>query len=1006
MTLVSNTKTSTMILSACAVVLPLRVLLTVLLLQGTPCGFLKGALSMTVLLPLQSRLELFNDTEAPQPLHVETTDISPSIFTESKEETSRQQNTSSTTSQSLHTDNDEHHHGRKAKPLERTKPFAIVNGHRKSLTEALQNGHPEKLQCGLKVGSRVYLLDLEKNQDLLPKPPNVFYYLPNGTGVAMDQSPVIHCYYHGSVRGFPQSRVALSTCAGLRGVIVINSTLSFELQPEEDDEWDESGEQSGGFEEEGMHLLYPTHQRIPSPGGCGVSHTPVPPLYAPPQVHRHKRDILSETKYIELVLVADHKEFLNYQRSNKTMVYRMLDVANQVDWFYRPLNVRVALLGLEIWSDQDKIQVDKSPTDTLNRFLEWRTRELLPRLRHDNAQLIMGDSFDGTTVGMASQSSMCSKDRSGGVNVDHLVSVLGVASTVAHELGHNLGMTHDTAERRCQCQNERRMGGCIMEPSTGLMPGQLFSSCSARDLSLSLLHGGGMCLFNVPQPEELLGGPRCGNLYVEKGEECDCGLLDECNDPCCNASTCKLMPGAQCSSDGICCENCKLRVAGSVCRDPLGECDLPEYCTGTTPFCPPNVFLQNGEPCEGGASYCYSGVCASLNAQCQMLWGPNATRAPPVCFSSVNKQGSKYGNCGQMANGSYIPCPSADVLCGRIQCQGGNDRPLLGSNAEILTTKVRLNHSDFTCRGTFFDLGDDVSDPAMVTQGTSCGQGKACIDQRCRDVSVFRVEECKRNCSGHGVCNSNNNCHCEPGWAPPDCKYSGSGGSVDSGPARQPKDSDPARVALLVFFLLVLPASVVLWCAALRIPRFRRKLACLGISPLQKGEPQHQSRSQANEHNEVHKGEEVQPLRKCKQQNDIPLTTTSKVQDRPAPPNKPLPPDPLLKTNQSAGKRPAPPSKPLPPDPPPSEGKTQTQRKNQGPPKPPVPKKPLPLAPLNSADPPGLAAVAPRHRTALPTRGVLPTRGPPAGVVPSRHPPLPPIRAPQPPPKPHMPPPV
>uniref|UniRef100_A0A3B4GDS7 Disintegrin domain-containing protein n=1 Tax=Pundamilia nyererei TaxID=303518 RepID=A0A3B4GDS7_9CICH len=58
-------------------------------------------------------------------------------------------------------------------------------------------------------------------------------------------------------------------------------------------------------------------------------------------------------------------------------------------------------------------------------------------------------------------------------------------------------------------------------------------------------------------PEHLLGGPRCGNLYVEKGEECDCGLLEECEDPCCNASTCKLVPGAQCSSDGICCQDCK-----------------------------------------------------------------------------------------------------------------------------------------------------------------------------------------------------------------------------------------------------------------------------------------------------------------------------------------------------------------------------------------------------------------------------------------------------------------
>lgn len=56
------------------------------------------------------------------------------------------------------------------------------------------------------------------------------------------------------------------------------------------------------------------------------------------------------------------------------------------------------------------------------------------------------------------------------VSQDHLVSVLGVASTVAHELGHNLGMSHDTAERHCSCQSEPRLGGCIMEPSTGSVP--------------------------------------------------------------------------------------------------------------------------------------------------------------------------------------------------------------------------------------------------------------------------------------------------------------------------------------------------------------------------------------------------------------------------------------------------------------------------------------------------------------------------------------------------------
>ncbi|KAK0146070.1 Disintegrin and metalloproteinase domain-containing protein 12 [Merluccius polli] len=726
--------------------------------------------------------------------------------------------------------------------------------------------------------------------DLLPKAPNIFFYLPNGTGVSTETDPPTHCYYHGTVRGYPNSRVALSTCSGLSGVIALNATLSFELHPEDP--------AAGRGGDEGVHLMYRTKPlEGSSPGGCGVSHTPVPPLHAVQNTLRIRRDLVSETKYIELVLVADHQEYVNYQKSNKTVIYRLLDIANQVDWFYRPLNVRVALVGLEIWSERDRIAVERSPTDTLNHFLEWRSRELLPRLHHDNAQLVMGGSFDGTTVGMASQSSMCSRDRSGGVNVDHLVSVLGVASTVAHELGHNLGMSHDTAERHCQCQNEPRLGGCIMEPSTGFMPGQQFSSCSAKDLRLSLVHGGGMCLFNVPQPERLLGGARCGNLYVEKGEECDCGLLEECDDPCCNASTCRLQPGAQCSAHGTCCEDCKLRSAGWACREPLGECDLPEFCTGISPHCPANVFLQNGEPCEDSASYCFGGTCASLNSQCQMLWGANASHAPPLCFSSVNKQGNKYGNCGQTSNGSYVPCRSADVLCGKLQCQGGSERPVLSTSAEILTTKVQFNHSDLVCRGTYLDLGDDVSDPASVAQGTACGPHKACLEQKCQDVSVFRVEECRVKCSGHGVCNSNMNCHCEVGWAPPDCRYAGHGGSVDSGPAQASGGTDPVRVALLVIFLFVVP--VVLLFLMLRFPRCRRSLLCLG-----EGSPFHKSRQHnrtpVTERVDDCNGEQVQPLRyQWNRHGDIPLSPPSnKVHDRPAPPTKPLPPDPELKKLQ------------------------------------------------------------------------------------------------------------
>uniref|UniRef100_A0A672QK48 ADAM metallopeptidase domain 15 n=1 Tax=Sinocyclocheilus grahami TaxID=75366 RepID=A0A672QK48_SINGR len=579
--------------------------------------------------------------------------------------------------------------------MAKTRPFAFVNGLRRSLSDVLQNGHPDRLLCGLQVGSSLYVLDLEKNQDLLPKLPNVFYYLPNGTGVSMKENLVTHCYYHGSVQGYPQSRVVLSSCSGLRGVIVINATLSFELHPEEE-KHEKEEEGSGEMEEGWMHVIYPTYLQTSESRDCGVSHTSIPPIQITPHTHRSKRDILSEIKYIELVLVADHKE------------------------------------------------------------------------------LIM----------------------------------------------------------KC-CWNKK----------------------------------GGMSLLT------------------------ECKNLTKLTDPCCNASTCKLVPGAQCSSDGICCENCKLRVAGSVCREPLGDCDLPEYCTGTSPYCPPNVFLQNGESCKDGSSYCYSGVCASLDEQCQMLWGPNSTHAPPICFSSVNKQGNKYGNCGQMPNGSYIPCLKWNVHCGRIQCQGGNERPLLGSNVEILTTTVKLNQSDFTCRGAYFNLGDDVSDPAMVSQGTACGPNKACVDQKCRDVSMFGVEECHRKCNGHGVCNSNKNCHCDEGWAPPDCRYSGTGGSVDSGPAREPRDSDPARVALLVIFLFVLPVSLLF--VALRFPRCRRGLVYLGHTPFNKSR---QSRTPAMELANARNGDQVQPLRyQWPHQSDIPLTqaiSKNPVPPKPPVPKKPLPMDP------------------------------------------------------------------------------------------------------------------
>uniref|UniRef100_UPI00398F1AA5 disintegrin and metalloproteinase domain-containing protein 15 isoform X2 n=1 Tax=Pristiophorus japonicus TaxID=55135 RepID=UPI00398F1AA5 len=819
---------------------------------------------------------------------------------------------------------------RRLSDFEETTPHLVLGEEQLRLDRALQGGPRLRLQCVIQTEERRLVLELKQNEKLLSGSHQLMYYLPNGTLVTEADSDPVNCYYHGKVKGYPDSHVSVSLCSGLRGLIVLARNQSYGIEPLTGDTRD-------------VHLIYRIQPVHFNQKRCVLSHPTLDqPVHREEELHLHrrKRDILTETKFIELVMVADHREFQHSGYNLKTVQMRLLEIANQVDAFYRSLNIRVALVGVEVWTTQDPFAIDRSPGDTLNRFLKWRERDLLPRLHHDNAQLLIGGTFQGGTVGMASQNSMCSKDRSGGVNVDHSVSVLGVASTVAHEIGHNLGISHDTDDRKCTCLNPQRLGGCIMEPSTGFLPGQAFSSCSRDDLERSLKQGGAMCLFNFPASVRLFGGQRCGNLYVEEGEECDCGLADECEDPCCDARSCRLVLGAECSSDGACCENCKMKRAASICRVPLGDCDLPEYCTGVSPYCPPNVFHKNGHACDNQRAFCYSGACLTFELQCQVLWGPGSVQAHDICFTTVNKKGDKYGNCGGHLNGTYLKCAEEDAKCGKIQCQGGNDRPVLGSNAEILVTNIKVDKMEYSCRGTYFNFGDDIADPAMVMPGTVCGERKACIDRKCQDVSLFGADVCLRRCNNHGVCNSNDNCHCDAGWAPPDCKGSGYGGSIDSGPVQETQGNTAMLAALLVTFLLILVAMLLL-CY------FKRELFRAELQKLNKAKTQRYSDSRLeNGAGAPPVGELRHKPPEWQQQTEMrPAMSVKPLPPplpRPAPPSKPLPPDPAVKMCQPTHQvpsRPPPPSAPLPPDPTPKGCQPPLPRK------PPPPLKPLPCDP-------------------------------------------------------------
>ncbi|KAF7706456.1 hypothetical protein HF521_019710 [Silurus meridionalis] len=602
-----------------------------------------------------------------------------------------------------------------------------------------QDRFPERGEILVSAANLELVLEVERNRELLAKDFTATHYEDSRPVTFTSSHTDQHCFYHGSVRDHSSSWVALSTCSGVRGLIVLNSSDTYYLEPVEGQEI--------------LHHTFYHTDDLPITGGtCGHGHETghkslLSGLFKP--LHqRVKRNAWGTTKYMELYIVADNTLYRKQNKDLEKTKRRIMEIANYVDKFYRALNIRVPLIGLEVWTDRDQCIINEEPNATLWSFLQWR-QKLKSRKKHDNAQLL----------------------------------------------------THPFPK--------------------------VFSHCSKKDLDNYFQKGGGMCLFNMPNMKDLVGGKRCGNGFVEDGEECDCGEPEECTNDCCHASNCTLRQNAQCAH-GVCCEGCKLKQAGTMCRSAAGSCDLPEYCTGGSPYCPSNVYLLDGSLCQYSHAYCYNGMCLTHEQQCLQLWGYGARPAHDACFQDVNAAGNAFGNCGKDGHGNYVKCEKSDAKCGKIQCHSAAKKPK-GTNAVSIDTTIRTDGIEVKCRGTYVystqDGQGDLPDPGLVMTGTKCGEGKVCKDRKCQNASFSELEACIVRCNGHGVCNSNSNCHCNRGWAPPYCDKPGLGGSVDSGPVQY--DSQVGLVVGLLFaFLVLLPAVLIaFYCIKIKTSYYHKWLS-------------------------------------------------------------------------------------------------------------------------------------------------------------------------------------
>ncbi|XP_010902695.2 A disintegrin and metalloproteinase with thrombospondin motifs 5 [Esox lucius] len=269
------------------------------------------------------------------------------------------------------------------------------------------------------------------------------------------------------------------------------------------------GKRNGGGEE-WYRRWWKRISKPPSPSSEGI---------------RRKRSV-SRARHVELLLVADESMSKKYGKDLHHYLLTLTSIASKLYGHASIENpIHLSVVKVAVVTEKEKgLDVSKNAAATLKSFCKWQNQKNPldedHQHHHDAAILFTRQDLCGhhscDTLGMADVGTICSPERSCAVIED---DGLHAAFTVAHEIGHLLGLSHDDSkfcEEKFGPTGDKRLMSSILTSIDGSKP---WSRCTSATITDFFDDGNAECLLDTPR-QQMLGSEELPGQSYDAVRQC------------------------------------------------------------------------------------------------------------------------------------------------------------------------------------------------------------------------------------------------------------------------------------------------------------------------------------------------------------------------------------------------------------------------------------------------------------------------------------------------------